>query len=1275
MQFIANGPDVPDELLQAHEEGRVVFFCGAGISFPAGLPGFGGLVSEIYKMNGTTPSAIEKEALDQFKYDAALDLLERRLPGQRLAVRRALALALKPKLRRKGATDTHAALLRLSQTREGALRLVTTNFDRVFHTAARRIKQRFTEYPAPMLPVPKNSRWDGLVYLHGLLQNKPNNADLNRLVITSGDFGLAYLTERWAARFVSELFRNYVVCFVGYSINDPVLRYMMDALAADRMLGEVTQQAWAFGECTPGQESRTTNEWEAKGVNPILYEVPPGTANHSALHQTVQEWATTYKNGTTGKENIVVTHALAHPSASTKQDDFVGRMLWALSDKTGAPARRFADFDPVPPLDWLLYAFSDKRFQHRDLNRFDVPPREKVDPKLRFSLALRPAPYHLAPPMQLASGTPTGSDWDAVMFQLARWLLRHLNDPRLILWAAQRGGQVHEKWTSLIEQKLEHIAKLQQEGKSSELKNILKNAPKAIPNNPMRKLWRLLIGGRVKGPGPSNNLYDWLRQLRRDGLNTTLRLRLRELLNPQVALRQPSHFGADIKIQEEPTRVGELVGWDLVLASDYVYAALFEHSDEYWKAALPKLLDDFQQLLRDALDLMRELDEPNGVRLGSDWDLPSIEPHWQNRRRHDWTSLVELLRDSWVAFRDEEMTHATRIAHHWFQLPYPMFKRLALFAASHDDCVRPKHWVNWLLSDGRHWLWFSETKREVCRLLTLQGRCLDAASQQRMETAILNGPPQDGFPKDWGPEIRKNQAEQSIWLRLAKLSSSGLSLNTPAQERLAELTNRYPHLTLAPNQEEEFTFWSSGTGDPGFEYFCEVDIAPTTRGELVRWLSKPETKQRPFIEDTWQEICRTHFRVCVNALSDLSAENDWPKDRWRQALQVWSEGKMASQSWKHVAPVVQTMPDDVLQEIGESVASWIKAVSGSINGHGETLLLNLCRRILSMPFEATTTVFRNGQPIEMPVTEAINHPVGHITEALLNVWLQKGPSDGDLLPGDIKQLFTEICNAQIESFRHGRVILASRVIALFRVDEEWTNQHLVPLFNWNNPAEAKALWQGFLWSPRLYQPLLIALKQHFLESAEHFSDLGEQRNQFAAFITYAALSVTEGYTMDEFRVAIESLPQEGLEDSAQALYQALEGSGDRNEEYWNSRVQPFWYNIWPKSRDRITPRISESLARLSIAARSEFPSALTDIHEWLQPVEDPNYIVHLLHKTALCVRFPEESLYLLDAVIADQQWPHPELKTCLDELEEAQPELALDPRMRRLREYYQRRLM
>jgi hypothetical protein len=47
MQLIQNGSDAPERLLQAHEEGRVVFFCGAGISYPAGLPGFKGLVTRV----------------------------------------------------------------------------------------------------------------------------------------------------------------------------------------------------------------------------------------------------------------------------------------------------------------------------------------------------------------------------------------------------------------------------------------------------------------------------------------------------------------------------------------------------------------------------------------------------------------------------------------------------------------------------------------------------------------------------------------------------------------------------------------------------------------------------------------------------------------------------------------------------------------------------------------------------------------------------------------------------------------------------------------------------------------------------------------------------------------------------------------------------------------------------------------------------------------------------------------------------------------------------
>ncbi|HHA2898855.1 TPA: SIR2 family protein [Stenotrophomonas maltophilia] len=599
---------------------------------------------------------------------------------------------------------------------------MTTNFDRTFHAAAKRMGQPFPAYPAPMLPIPKSSRWDGLVFLHGLLPESEDDAALHRLVATSGDFGLAYLTERWAARFVSELFRNYVVCFIGYSIDDPVLRYMMDALAADRMLGEVTPQAWAFGDCEAGKEHLKTIEWEAKGVRPILYRVQPATHDHSALHDTIRTWADVYRDGVQGKEAIVAKHAMAQPQDSTLQDDFVGRMLWALSDKSGLPAKRFAEFNPVPPLEWLLEAFSHERFLQRDLARFGFSSVKEEDAELRFSLVRRPAPYDHAPPMTLAYSGSMASRWDGLMFQLARWLVRHLDDPRLIIWIAERGGQMDSRWISLVDSELERLATLERDGKVSELDLIRLDAPKGVPDPKMRTLWRIVLGGRLKTPLSGGLLYRWIKRLRREGLNTSLRMELRSLLSPKITLRRPFVWDGEVADgADETVRIKQLVDWDLVLAEDNVHAVLQDQSKGEWEKALPLLHSDLQQLLCDALGLLRDLGEADDLVDRSYWDLPSITPHWQNRSFRDWVSLIELLRDAWLAVRATDESRSTLMAQAWFEIPYPTFKRLALFAASQDNCIEQEQWVDWLLLDEGRWLWSQCTAREVLRLLVLQG--------------------------------------------------------------------------------------------------------------------------------------------------------------------------------------------------------------------------------------------------------------------------------------------------------------------------------------------------------------------------------------------------------------------------------------------------------------------------------------------------------------------------------------------------------------------------
>jgi hypothetical protein len=1267
MQLVPNGPDVPDALLQAHEEGRVVFFCGAGISYPAGLPGFQGLVDEIYRLVGTVRTAIEQDAYDRGQFDATLDLLERRLPGQRLAVRKALAEALQPKLRRKGASDTHAALLQLARSREGALRLVTTNFDRIFARLTARKQPTVPAYPAPNLPIPKNSRWDGIVYLHGLLPERPDDSALNRLVLTSGDFGLAYLTERWAARFVSELFRNYVVCFVGYSINDPVLRYMMDALAADRMLGEVTPKAYAFGDSAPEQESAKTIEWEAKGVVPILYEVPAGTAGHRGLHRTLKAWAETYRDGTLGKERIIVDYAMARPSASTRQDDFVGRMLWALSHESGLPAKRFADFDPVPSLDWLV-AFSDDRYGHGDLTRFGVPTHGETH-KVNFSLLRRPAPYSRAPWMMLVSTGGMNSQWDDVMFHLARWLVRHLDDPALILWLAEHGGQLHDQLMWLVGAELDKFKRLERESNTDELARIRAQSSNAIPRPLLRIVWRLFLTGRVKSGRRELDLLRWKDQLRRDGLTATLRFELRELLSPKVVLKKPFRWPHQDAESDAPERLKQLVDWELVLTADHVHSSLHDLANaDHWRGALPVLLDDFQQLLRDALDLQRELGESTERSDRSCWDLPSISPHWQNRSFHDWVALIELTRDAWLAVREIDTARATRVAQAWFAMPYPTFKRLALFSASYDGCIEPNQWVDWLLADDGRWQWSTDTKRESLRLLVRQGSHVAPEAQGHLEASILAGPPREMYRNDIEPEDWQNLVDQSVWLHLAKLKSSGARLSKAAAQRLDALSGANPEWKLADNERDEFSHWMSGTGDPDARNFHKVDHAPRKRGELVDWLKNSKPSASPFSEDTWRDICRDRFFHSAFALCDLAQEGLWLTERWREAMQAWSEDARALRSWRFIAPLVQTMPDELLKDIAGSLTWWLETVSKSLDRH-ENIFLDLCRRILTLVDEVDVDT-------DQFVNRAINHPVGQVTQALLNLWFKREPNDGDRLPAELEPFFTQLCNTDIARFRNGRVLLASRLIALFRVDRPWTETHLLPLFDWEIDAlEARAAWEGFLWSPRLYAPLLIAFKTQFLGTVGRYAELGEYAQQLAAFLTYAALEPIDTYTPRDFQGAFAVLPQQGLQESAQALVQALEGAGEQREDYWINRIQPFWQAIWPKSLQLASSSIAESLARLSIAARGQFPAALTTVLDWLQPLENPHFVVHLLHESGLSGRYPVSALHLLNAIVSDQPWPILALNQCLIAISQAAPALVQDPRYQRLDEYSRRRGM
>ena len=167
----------------------------------------------------------------------------------------------------------------------------------------------------------------------------------------------------------------------------------------------------------------------------------------------------------------------------------------------------------------------------------------------------------------------------------------------------------------------------------------------------MHTLWGLLLSGRVKSSNSEFDLYSWKKRFNREGLTATLRLELREVFTPHVSLREPFRSPIDGETHdEEPERMRDPVECEIVLSTDHVLPGLQSLSrDARWTTALPDLVHDFTGLLHDALDLMRELGDADDRTDYSYVHQPSISQHPQNRGFKDWTALIDLTRDGWLA--------------------------------------------------------------------------------------------------------------------------------------------------------------------------------------------------------------------------------------------------------------------------------------------------------------------------------------------------------------------------------------------------------------------------------------------------------------------------------------------------------------------------------------------------------------------------------------------------------------------------------------------------
>lgn len=286
LRFSNEGPAFPEQLVDALLTGNVVFLCGAGISAPQ-LPLFSGLVEECVGRLGLEKNASETESFKSCRFEEVLGSLSRRTvdPGD---VTREVVNILRERSEDADLAHHHT-ILRLSRSLDNRPTVITTNFDTMLEKALWDVegieRAQVLSFAGQDLPAPGSTEFGGIIHLHGRIADDGIGLKQTPLVVTSADYGDAYMRSGWASRFLFDLCRCKTIVLVGYSAGDAPVRYFLNVLEADRQRFPDVLPVYALD----GVKARELPDarWSTLAVEPIAYEFTTDAANGSEDHNAL----------------------------------------------------------------------------------------------------------------------------------------------------------------------------------------------------------------------------------------------------------------------------------------------------------------------------------------------------------------------------------------------------------------------------------------------------------------------------------------------------------------------------------------------------------------------------------------------------------------------------------------------------------------------------------------------------------------------------------------------------------------------------------------------------------------------------------------------------------------------------------------------------------------------------------------------------------------------------------------------------------------------------
>jgi len=1154
----------------------------------------------------------------------------------------------------------HGLIKRISRSQSGVPQVVTTNFDRLFELGPNR--EDLVKHVAPFLPdLSFRSEIEGITYLHGRLVDVASAR--HPYVLSSADFGRAYLSEGWATNFMRLLLERYTVVMVGYQAEDPPIKYLLQGLNHDGQYDR--SRLYTFDRGLPEEIEA---KWRDRGVTAIA------CSDYPALWKSMEAWADRADDPRKWRASVIAKCQCDPKDLTPEERGQVAHVL-----RTTQGTRLFSEADPLPHPEWVcvmdtnVRSAKESRAYGEDGEVFDPGAAYGLDDDLKDIsdddhkqgvsndnlLAWRdeddnPHAFHRLGGREVEGLEATPKR----LGHLINWLSKSIDSPVLAWWAIRQNG-LHPRLLKQFEWQIENSKTLHERA---------------------RHIWNLILEHHRD---PRNRQWngDWFdlkKRISAEGWTASVSREFQRVAMPRLDIKPQFGLG-----RSKPPSVpwGEINLHDL---GQWEVVFLERHGEglEVPDELLPQVFGSLEEQFTIASGLLGDIET---VYFQTPTCYPEREVDGSEHITHGAevvTWFIQLL--DRMAAMWPELTNAHAMT--WPEADHFFFRKLKLYAFSKQDIFEAEHVAREVLSFNQESFWDINVVRELLFLLVDRWGEFSQQNRNNLTDRILIGPGQNSY---WSDEEFPRRRDEFAARYARYLELNGCELTADRSERLAEMIRSIPGwsdgwATSTLLERGSHVGWVRTDDNPDAVLDLPVtEVVAKAKQDMKReWGSFVE--KRPFAG-----LVKANPRKALSALTIAGKAGEYPVELWSSIFNNFP-ADIPSKLRRVFLNRVARLPHGVIADLRHTLGQWLKQSLPAIlefdEGLGWAVYDHIVEGILGREADATRSglgeVRQGGKVLQRSrrtFDHAINGVVGMCAEALFHAVPGSKQEAGSLIPDRIKSRIERLLSAPGEGSDHAVSIACNNLNWLMIVDPAWTKESLIPMLAFEHPASEPA-WNGFLCNKPPSPALAEIIKPHLINlfpRIEGFSWDRDPSNTAAKWLGYMRVFHPNepcGLSQSEMRSILRA-----MSDATRNHFIFWLGLvGHKYENGWAKYVIPLINEEWPRERRYRTSASMRAWIGLLDDTDDSYPAVYEAVKKFLVPVETNDhpffrFTREIGGEVPITVRFPEATLDLMDRATPQVlARPSYELPKVLELIAETKSDLTSDPRYLRLTDLVER---